>query len=142
MTATEPWADLINSGDIHWLYGEGIKRKGGTGSVSQSGCVDAALGAAYTAELYSMPEMNDEQIISGIIFCGYLMFYLVTKHCWVDGNKRVAWESAMWVLLKRGLTVQVSDDDAEQFCLSVAKGEVKSADEVVIWIADRLSPVA
>ena len=141
MTPTEPWEDLITSDDIHWLYGEGIKRKGGTGSVSQSGCVDGALGAAYTAELYSMPEVDDEHIISGIIFCGYLMFYLVTKHCWMDGNKRVSWESAMWVLLKRGLTVQVSDDEAEQFCLSIAKGEVKSADEVVTWIAERLAPV-
>ena len=141
MTNAEPWANLISSSDIHWLYGEGIKRKGGTGSNSQSGCVDGALGAAYSAELYSMPEVNDEHVISGLIFCGCLMFYLVTKHCWVDGNKRVAWESAMWVLLKQGLTIQVSDDEAEKFCLSIANGEIKSAEEVIVWIADRLAQV-
>ena len=142
MTNPEPWSEIITSADIHWLYGEGIKRKGGTGSHSKDGCVDAALGAAYTAELYSMPEMNDETIVTGIIFCGYLMFYLITKHCWVDGNKRVSWESAMWILLKIGLTVEVSDDEAEQFCLSLASGKITDAVEVVNWIADRLVPVS
>jgi hypothetical protein len=43
MTNQEPWADLITSENIHWIYGEGIKRKGGMGSPSKEGCVDAAL---------------------------------------------------------------------------------------------------
>ena len=43
-----------------------------------------------------------------------------------------------WVLLKLGLTLEVSDDEAEQFCLSLASGKLKSADDVVNWIADRL----
>lgn len=142
MTNPEPWSGLITSADIHWLYGEGIKRKGGTGSHSKDGCVDAALGAAYTAELYSMPEVNDETVITGIIFCGYLMFYLITKHCWVDGNKRVAWECAMWVLLKLGLTVQASDDDAERFCVALASGDIKVAEDVVVWLAERLASIS
>jgi prophage maintenance system killer protein len=85
-----------------------------------------------------MPEVNDETVISGIVFCGYLMFYLVSKHCWADGNKRVAWTSAMWILLQQGLTVEVSDDDAEQFCLAIAKGDIGAAEQVVTWIAERL----
>ena len=47
----------------------------------------------------------------------------------------------MWVLLKQGLTIQVSDDEAEKFCLSIANGEIKSAEEVIVWIADRLAQV-
>jgi death on curing protein len=138
MTNREPWVDWISIEDIHTLYGEGIKRKGGTGSPSRDGCVDGSLGAAYNAEVYSMPEIDGEQSVSGLIFCGYLFFYLITNHCWVDGNKRVAWESMTWVLLKLGLSLEVSDDEAEQFCLSLASGQVKSADDAVNWIADRL----
>jgi hypothetical protein len=48
----------------------------------------------------------------------------------------------MWILLKQGLTVKVTDDDAERFCLSVASGQIKSADEVIIWLADRLAPIS
>ena len=85
-----------------------------------------------------MPEVDAETVVSGLCFCGYLLFYLIQNNCFVDGNKRAGWTSAMYVLLGMGLTLDVSDDDAEQMCLRVAKGEVKHAEELVVWIADRL----
>lgn len=138
MNGPAPWSEWITHDDVHWLYGEGIKQHGGSGSPSQPGCVDAALGAAYNAELYSMPEVDEETVITGLCFCGYLLFYLATKHCFVDGNKRVAWASSMWVLLRLGLTLQVTDTDAEAFCLGVANGDINNGAEVVNWIAERL----
>ena len=89
MSALQPWTQWIDDAIIHNLYADGINQHGGLGSPSKNGCVDAALGAAYNAELYSMPEVDAETVITGITFSGYLLFYLSTKHCWTDGNK--AW---------------------------------------------------
>src|SRR2546421_9495018 len=117
MNRPEPWNQWIDLETIHSLYAAGIHNYGGLGSPSKEGCVDAALGAAYNAEMYSMPEYESETVITGLCFCGYLLFYLATKHCFTDGNKRVAWASAMWVLFKLGLTISASDDEAIAFCL-------------------------
>lgn len=140
MSPETPWDRWITNDEVHYLYGEGIKRHGGTGSISKDGCVEAALGAAYSGELYSATEVEGEFVVSGLPFCGFLLFYLGTKHCFVDGNKRVAWMSAMYALLKMGLTLDVSDKEAEEFCLRIASGDVESSDSVR-WVADHVRAI-
>jgi death-on-curing protein len=120
MTDSQPWAQWIADDTIDKLYAEGIKRWHGAGSPPKPGCVDAALGAAYSAELYT-PESEQEGFISGLIFAGYLLFYLATKHCYVDGNKRIAWACCTFVLLNFGLTVEATEDEVVEFCLSVSR---------------------
>lgn len=137
-----PWEKWITNHKVHELYAEGIRRYGGTGSRSKDGCIDAALGSAYSAELYSAPEVEGEFVVSGLSFCGYLLFYLATKHCFVDGNKRVAWLTAAQILLEMGLTLDTSTMEAEQFCTGIASGEIRRAEVVVGWIADRLKSIA
>jgi len=141
MTHPQPWTQWVDIDTIHQLYADGIARYGGSGSPSKDGCIDAALGAAYNAEIYSMPEVEGEELTSGLVFCGYLLFYITTKHCFMDGNKRVAWLTAMWILLGHGLTVQATDDEAETFCMDIAKGTIDKGEDVVNWIAARLVPI-
>jgi death on curing protein len=136
----QPWAQWISDATIADLYAEGIKRWGGAGSPPQPGCVDGALGAAYNAEQYS-PESQEEGFISGLIFCGYLLFYLATKHCYLDGNKRIAWACATFVLLSFGLTVEATEQEVVDFCLSISRGETRHGSDVVSWISDRLVAV-
>jgi death-on-curing protein len=138
MNSKQPWTEWIDYDTIHSLYADGIQKYGGMGTPSKDGCIDGALGAAYNAELYSMPEVDQETVTSGLAFCGYLLFYIATKHCWVDGNKRAAWSSAMWVLYRLGLTVDAPDDEVIAYCLDIADGRVTSGEDVVNWIADRL----
>lgn len=138
----QPWIEWISSATINLLYAKGIERWGGDASDPKPGCLDAALGAAFNAELYS-PESEQEGFKPGLIFCGYLLFYLAgTKHCYIDGNKRVAWASSMFVLLGFGLTVEATEDQAVEFCYSIARSEIKSGAEVVAWISERLVAVA
>lgn len=73
-----------------------------------------------------------------MIFAGYLLFYLAKNHCFVDGNKRLAWSATMHVLLGLGLTVDASTDEAEEFVLSVITSERSTGMEVVRWLAGRL----
>jgi prophage maintenance system killer protein len=119
------------------LYAEGIRRWGGAGSAPQLGCVEAALGAAYNAELYS-PGSEQEGGIQGLLFACYLLFYLATKHCYTDGNKRISWACTTFVLLNFGLTIEATEDETVEFCLSVANGNVRSGAEVAAWIYPRL----
>lgn len=141
MTNThKPWADWISDESITKLYAEGIKRWGGSGSAPKVGCVDAALGAAYNAELYS-PESEEEGAIKGLLFACYLLFYLSTKHCYIDGNKRISWACMTFVLLNFGLTIEANDDEAEALCVQIAKGEIDSGLGVVFWIYPRLRSV-
>lgn len=142
MTLLQPWTQWITSEIIHFLYGEGIKRHGGTGSPSKNGCVDGSLGAAYNAELYSMPEVDSETIVTGLVFAGYLLFYLTQNHCFVDGNKRIAWTSAMYALGRLGVTLDVNDDEAEAYCRAIASGAIRNGAEVVNWIAEHLKAIS
>lgn len=138
MNAAAPWEEWIDTDIIHSLYADGIKKYGGLGSPSKDGCIHAALGAAFNAEMYSMPEFDSETVVSGICFCGYLLFYIATKHCFADGNKRVAWTSAMWVLAVMGLTIEATDKEVVDYMLEVADGKIAEGEDVVNWLADRL----
>ncbi len=142
MTDTpQPWSHWISDETVAILYLEGIKRWGGSGSEPQRGCVEAALGAAYNAELYT-PDEEQEGLVPGLLFACYLLFYLSTKHCYIDGNKRIAWACMTFVLLNFGLTIQATDDEVVGFCLNIASGEIKSGAAVASWLYPRLIAVA
>jgi prophage maintenance system killer protein len=141
MNTKQPWTEWIDEDIVHSLYADGIQKYKGFGSPSKPGCVDAALGAAYSAEMYSMPELDAETVVSGITFCGYLLFYLATKHCWTDGNKRVAWASATWALAMLGLTVRATDDEAYTFVTDIVEHKIQDGESAVNWIADRLDEI-
>jgi prophage maintenance system killer protein len=117
-----------------------MKRWGGVWSPPQPGCIDGALGGAYSAELYS-PESEQEGATQGLLFACYLLFYLVTKHCYTDGNKRIAWACMTFVLLNFGLTIEATEDEVVQFCTSIAAGEIKSGVAVTEWVYPRLTSV-
>ncbi|MGB8773102.1 MAG: Fic family protein [Terriglobales bacterium] len=141
MTPLQPWTQWITTEELHGLYAEGIHRFGGTGSPSKEGCVDGSLGAAFNAELYTMPEFESETAVSGLVFAGYLLFYLVQNHCFIDGNKRIGWLSCMYVLGKLGVTLEVSDDEADSYCRGIAAGAIRTGAEVVDWIAEHLKAI-
>lgn len=130
MANGQPWSSWISNETIDNLYAAGIQRWGGAGSVPQTGCIDGALGAAYNAELYS-PESEEEGSLSGLIFVGYLLFYLATKHCYMDGNKRIAWACTAFVLLGFGLTVEATEQEVIDFCIAIASGGIRSGAECV-----------
>lgn len=137
----QPWSSWIADETIAMLYTEGIKRWGGSASEALNGCVSAALGAAFNAELY-VTESEQEGVVQGLLFACYLLFYLATKHCYVDGNKRIAWACMVFVLLNFGLTIEATEDEVVEFCVRVASGEVKNGSEVSSWVVPRLTSVS
>jgi death on curing protein len=132
---TQPWADLITRETLAELHAMSIKLHGGNDSLSQKeGCVDGALGNAWTAECYC----DQPHLKGGLWFAAHLLFYLARDHCFTDGNKRAAWLAAVEVLRVLGLTLQSSDDDAEALCEDVIARKIDSALGVVSWMGSRL----
>ncbi len=137
MSDQEPWSQWISTESVLSLYADGVERWGGAGSAPQVGCIEAALGAAYNAELYST-NADVEGGVAGLLFAGYLMFYLTTKHCFIDGNKRVGLACGLFVLYSLGLTLQVEQAELVTYCLSLANGKIETGADVVQWMAERL----
>lgn len=135
-----PWDQWLGDESITMLYAEGIRRWGGAGSAPKPGCVDAALGAAYNAELYS-PESEQEGAVKGLLFACFLLFYLATKHCYMDGNKRISWACMTFVLLNFGLTIEATEDEVVEFCTKIASGEIDGGMDVTEWVYPRLRSV-
>lgn len=57
-----------------------------------------------------------------------LMHSLARNHALVDGNKRLAWAATRTFCLLNGRDLIFSVDDAEQFVLAVARGDLDVAD--------------
>jgi death on curing protein len=57
-----------------------------------------------------------------------LMHSLARNHALVDGNKRLAWAATRTFCLLNGRDLVFSLDDAEQFVLAVARGELDVTD--------------
>jgi death on curing protein len=130
-----PWADLISVEVICQLHAEGLKQFGGLPTpISPLACIDGSLGAAWSAELYA----GSEHAIPGLCFSGCLLYYLNMNHCFVEGNKRVAWAACVEVLRQLGLTLNATDDEAEQLFIDIMNSSVQSAVEVSLWLAPRL----
>jgi death on curing protein len=137
VTSESPWRALISTDKVFELHQEAVLRFSQAAiadSMSARDCVDGKIGNAWTAESYTL----SEDAIPGICFAGYLLFYLVTGHCFADGNKRAGWASAMSVLAALGLTVKATDDEAETLVLEIASGVMKEPLRVVSWLAARL----
>lgn len=131
-----PWEELITEARVIDLHREAMEGEGQQPTQPEPGCIDRSLGAAQSAEYYR--EETDTSI-PGLAFAGYALFYLTKNHCFLDGNKRVGWLVAVAVLLEIGLTLQVTDDDAEQMVQNVATGAIASGAEVVLWFHDNLT---
>lgn len=62
-----------------------------------------------------------------------LIHSLARNHALVDGNKRLAWSGMKVFLLMNGVRLTYTVDDAEEFVLQVARGDIDVPD-ITAWI--------
>lgn len=125
-----PWAHLITLERIADLHAEAIQKYPGRPGGARGGCVESSLGAAWVADEY----LGLDEGVPGLTFAAYLLFYLASNHCFVDGNKRIAWLAAIEVLAAFGLTLDVQDSAAYDFVDAVAKHEMNQ-EQARTWVA-------
>ena len=138
-----PWAGFVTYDRVVVLHAEVLAAHGGMASDPHEakGCVEGSIGSAWTAELYATDDA-DENARQGLIFAGYLLYYLAKNHCFGDGNKRTALAATHEVLACLGLTLDATEDELVEFVLSVANGPIKGGADVVDWIAAHLAELA
>ena len=69
---------------------------------------------------------------------GALMHSLARNHPLFDGNKRLAWAATRVFHLMNGRDLAYSVDDAEEFVLSVARGELE-VPQIADWLTSHAS---
>jgi death on curing protein len=70
---------------------------------------------------------------------GALMHSLARNHPLVDGNKRLAWAALRTFHLLNGRDLVYEVDEAEQFVLAVARGELE-VDAIAAWVREHSAP--
>lgn len=106
-------------------------------ATQKPGCVEGAIGAAVQGASYTHSTSSEQ--LDPLLVAAFLLRSLVQNHCFVDGNKRVAWLAALDVLaVGASLTLRADEEEAANFVLGIADGTTRSVPEIVNWLADRL----
>jgi death-on-curing protein len=111
------------------LHAELIRRFGGSEGTRDPGLLESALARPRSGYYRSLSEQ-----------AAALMQSLAANHCFVDGNKRVAFAATAIFLRMNGFHLKVGADEGEKFLIKkviVAKADVA---EISSWIESKLSP--
>jgi|GEM_PF-2705521 len=138
MTMALPYEVVIGERRLLDLHAQGLKIAGiGKGSKAADNCLAGALGNAWTAEQYRQDERAEPV---GLLFAVYLFDYLIRAHCFVDGNKRVAWLALVHVLAHHNVAIDCADVEVRNFCGSMLMPESKkSVDDILDWLVPKLT---
>lgn len=112
-------------------------RPGSSALAPREGCVEGAIGTAVNSASYHLDsdEPNDLHVAA------YLLRSLAKNHCYIDGNKRIAWLACLEVLaVHSAVTIEADQDEAAEVVERVAQGQM-AIDELINWLAMRLCPL-
>lgn len=111
-----------------------LEESGGSDGLRDQGALESALAQPQMSfggqELY--PTLAEK--------AAALSFSLIRNHAFVDGNKRIGYESMIVFLNLNGHTLGGSVDEQEAAVLQLAAGQT-SRDEWTAWVRDHLEPL-
>ena len=114
----------LNKEDLIEIHRKLIELFGGAYGMLSEGTLDFAVTRAQRGKDFVEKAVTLLEIIA-------------KEHPFVDGNKRTAFAAAGTTLRLSGYYLGVTDEDAIDFILKVARREL-THDQVVRWIKDRL----
>lgn len=129
---------LLNIGDIIDIHKEAIEMFGGSPSYyhNTQDKIDSIIAQQYPYFGYDK--------YSTIFEKAAMLWYFITKgHCFVDGNKRVAFYAAATLLKINGYRDTANDDEAYDKAIQIACGEFSGTHldlyiyELAHWLRDR-----
>lgn len=104
-----------------------MKRFGGQGGVRDMGLLESALARPRSGYYESLSEQAAAMLQS-----------LALNHCFVDGNKRVAFALTAIFLRMNGWRLTVSADEGEDFLIAcVIQGKVELR-QIAAWLENRM----
>jgi len=113
------------------LHDESLAEHGGAPGLRNEGLLESALARPLHAALYGAPDLTELAAIYGLS--------LAKNHCFVDGNKRVAFLAIGLFLAINGYRLTANQVDATRTMLGVAAGDVDEA-ALALWIRAHMKP--
>ena len=107
------------------LHVQLLKRFGGTSGVRDMGLLESALVRPQTG-YYDTLSMQAAALLQS----------LCQNHCFVDGNKRVAFASTAIFLRMNGYRLIVNADDGESFLIEQVIKKRLAIDGIATWLED------
>lgn len=129
MTPFGSW-QFIDAHEINELHDATIAKYGGMPGVRDNGCPAEKIGNAKNAVLYAANDNDDPDLLSA---AAYLIVYLAKGHCYIDGNKRIAWLAALRLLHINGIELRGDETEAASLIERVAQSQADVA-EVIAWL--------
>ena len=112
------------------LHEQLILRFGGAAGVRDMGLLESALVRPQTG-YYDTLSMQAAALLQS----------LCQNHCFVDGNKRVAFASTAIFLRMNGYRLRVSPDDGESFLIDQVIQKGIGIDDIASWLESRMEEV-
>lgn len=106
-----------------------VERFGGPAGVRDAGLLESALYRPRTGYYEDLPQM------AAALFESLLM-----NHCFVDGNKRVAFFATDVFLRLNGWRLGVDDVAAHSFLIGLLESRDACYDRLLPWISSHLAP--
>jgi death-on-curing protein len=112
------------------LHAQLLKRFGGTSGVLDMGLLESALVRPQTG-YYETLSMQAAALLQS----------LCQNHCFVDGNKRVAFASTAIFLRMNGYRLIIDADDGESFLIEQVIKSRLAIDGIATWLEDCMKRV-
>lgn len=100
------------------LHQDQINRYGGDAGIRDRGLLESAL--AMPQAMFGGACVHEDLIA----MAGAYLFHLAKNHAFVDGNKRIAFATMLYFLDDHGYQLRLTHEQAEDFVLRVAAGEL------------------
>jgi death-on-curing protein len=130
---------LVTPEKVFKMHAQLSKDYGSTNSgVIDQDCPERSLIGARQAEYYA--SVGSRFATEGLVTAAYALYYFAKNHCFVDGNKRVAWHVCLAILNEMGYSVAVTQKEAEEFVkgVAVSTNPDETQQRVLAWLAENL----
>jgi death on curing protein len=114
------WIDID---DVYELHNEVIARSGGSYGVLNQGALESTLNKPKNLHYY-----NDS--VSLFDLAASYGYGLVKNHCFIDGNKRIAFSISSLFLLINDIELMASDSDSIQVFLNLAASSNNQEEDI------------
>ncbi len=122
----------LTKDDILDMHDDALSAFGGSEGILHEDAIDACL--ARVQHQYG----GVEKFPTTIAKAGALLHGLATRHCFVDGNKRVALAAAQTFLALNGMEIVATDEELVELTLEAAKGNT-TAEDVGDWLKQHIA---
>lgn len=122
----------LTKDDILDLHDDALEAFGGDEGILHDDAIEACLSRIQQAfgGVEAFPSIPSK--------AGALLHGFATRHCFVDGNKRVALGAAQTFLALNGMELVATPEELVELTLEAAKGN-STAEDVGDWIQQRIA---